>query len=220
MTNPVARRDDAAAQPGLWIAVAVLAAYSGVWLIPEWWPGFARTALFSLYVLSVPIEGYVRRSLQMHEDGSAGRLGEFHCQGRADESISAGKRFDRHTVESPEALVYAVDRDIAGASRSPLDGDRPSGDDDRRARNVVSEFFAKKTGGEDRVTRVAQPLQHELAKAAAHRIADEKSSAENGDCRRHTQHDRCIRAPVVHEAAKNQRSWLHQDSRVRCLPES
>jgi len=55
MTNAVATRDDAAAQPGVWVAVAVLAAYSAVWLIPEWWPGLAGTPLFFLYVLSVPI---------------------------------------------------------------------------------------------------------------------------------------------------------------------
>lgn len=37
----------------------MLAAYSCAWLVPKWWPGFAGTAVFFLYVLSVPIVGVI-----------------------------------------------------------------------------------------------------------------------------------------------------------------
>lgn len=54
MRNAVARPDDASAHRALWIAVTALAVYSGAWIIPRWWPGFAGSPLFFLYVLSVP----------------------------------------------------------------------------------------------------------------------------------------------------------------------
>jgi len=59
MTSTVARPDAAATPRSAWIALAALAAYSCAWLVPEWWPGFAGTAVFFLYVLSVPIVALV-----------------------------------------------------------------------------------------------------------------------------------------------------------------
>ena len=56
MSEPVAEPVHfASSGRGLAAALAALGIYFGLVLVPEWWPGFAGTGVFFLYVLTVPI---------------------------------------------------------------------------------------------------------------------------------------------------------------------
>ena len=67
---------------------------------------------------------------------------------------------------------------------------------------------------------VSEPLQDQIAQAAAYGIADKQSPRENCNGRRHAKHDGGVRAPIVREVATDERAAFHHDFRVRCLPES
>lgn len=56
MSEPVVEPEHfASSGRGLAAALAALGIYFGLVLVPEWWPGFAGTVVFFLYVLTVPV---------------------------------------------------------------------------------------------------------------------------------------------------------------------
>ena len=75
---------------------------------------------------------------------------------------------------------------------------------------ISAELLRKKlSGGDDRV-RAANAIQYQIAKTRAHRIPHYQRAREHTDRRCHAQHNRQVRAPVVRQAAANQRGRAHQ----------
>lgn len=55
MSEPTAQTQHLWLPKGALVALAVLSAYFGLAIVPEWWPGFAGTETFFFYVLSIPL---------------------------------------------------------------------------------------------------------------------------------------------------------------------
>ena len=139
-------------------------------------------------------------------------------EGRADERLApVGGAFPvgrRDAVKTPEALVHAVDGDTRHTPAARLIADHAVDDDhrgNRRERSrervvaaqIVRERVAEEPGREDDLVGPPEPMEDEIAKAAAHRIADEQRAAEHGHRRRDAEHHRRIGATVVGEARES-----------------
>ena len=54
---------------------------------------------------------------------------------------------------------------------------------------IGGELFSKEPGRDDHVVGLAESSDHEIAQTAAYGIADQQCPGENGDRRRHAEHD-------------------------------
>ena len=166
------------------------------------------------------VERDVGRPLDADEDGAIGRGADLARQRRADVGLAIGdRRYRRHVVEAPEAIVDAVDEHLAGAPPALLIGDEALHHDERRhrpepAREIrmgadrLGQRLAEEVRRHDDVVGVAEPLQHEVAQARPHRVADEQRAGEHGDRRGDAGDDGQVRPPVVAEAAGDERPGL------------
>ena len=115
-------------------------------------------------------------------------------------------------VEPPEALVDAVDQHAGGAPARRLVGDEAARRDQRRRRRgaardeIRRQRVPEESRRRDDVAGPPEPRQHEIAQAAAHRVANQQRAAEHGHRRRHAEDDGEVGAPVVGGAAENEAS--------------
>ena len=75
---------------------------------------------------------------------------------------------------------------------------------------IRRELFPEEPGGHHDVIGAAQPLQHEVAQAAAHRITDEQRTSEHGDRGGDAGDDGEVDPPVIGEAANDEAAEGHQ----------
>src|SRR6185295_14818295 len=71
------------------------------------------------------------------------------------------------------------------------------------------ERFTEETGRDDCRIGAADPLEDEVAEAAAHRVADEQRAGQHGDRRRDAEHDGRVGAPVIEDPAANEIARPH-----------
>jgi hypothetical protein len=123
-------------------------------------------------------------------------------------------------VKFPEPVVNAVDNNPAGAPRFLLTGGETFGHHQRadtvdgsgepgKDSNILGELFANESGGDHDMVRLAETLQYQVAQAPSHGIANQQGSSEYGDSGSDTEHDGGVRAPVVCQASKNEKSGVH-----------
>jgi hypothetical protein len=65
---------------------------------------------------------------------------------------------------------------------------------------IVGERLAEEAGRDDDAIGAPEPLQHEIAQAAAHRVADQQRAGEHRHRRRHAGDHGEVGAPVVAQA--------------------
>jgi hypothetical protein len=75
---------------------------------------------------------------------------------------------------------------------------------------IGAELFPEKVGGGDDGVGAADAVKHQVAKTRAHRITHHQRARQHSDRRSYAQHNCQVRAPVVRQAAANQRGCAHQ----------
>ena len=152
------------------------------------------------------LQGNVGGLLQAGQQHVAGADAKLRGERRRDEY--AVTRFD--PVKLPEAIVDAVDQHAGGAPARRLVGhDAARCDQGRRRRcaardEILRQRVPEESHRRDDVAGPPEPRQHEIAKAAAHRVANQQCTAEHGHRRRHAQDDGEVRSPVIGGATKSQ----------------
>jgi hypothetical protein len=126
-------------------------------------------------------QGDVGRLLQSRQQHIAGLDAELHGERRRDEHAVA--RFE--AVELPEALVHAINQYAGGALARRLMGNESTRRDQGRRRcrpardEIPRQRIPEEAHRRDDVAGPPEPRQHEIAKAAAHRIAHQQRAAEH-----------------------------------------
>ena len=159
--------------------------------------------------------------LQVEHDGVAGfdrerfRQRAVDGQGREELALAAGKveRFLRVREERGEPVVDPLHVDAGGAAaalgfhHAALHEDRgrhraEAGGELPVAGQFVPQILAEETGPEQGVVDAAEPVQGQVAQAAANGVAHHQRAGQHGGRDRRGQHDGDVRAPVVAQAGQ------------------
>ena len=123
-------------------------------------------------------------------------------------------------MELPEPVVDAVDPDAAGTPAAVLrrhDSRKNRQRSDRREcplksclrTQVQGELLAEEPRRDDGVIGAAEALENGITQTATHRVAHQERTSEHCNGRRHADHNRRIRAPVVGQSAYDQLARSH-----------
>ena len=140
---------------------------------------------------------------------------QFRGQRGAEQYLAAARRLAGLALEFPEALVDAVDLHARGAAAAVSCATTPSmaiigqALPERRR-----QLLAEKAVARDHGIGVAQPRQHQIAQAGAHRIAHQQRAAEHARRRRDAQQYRQVRAPIPGEITRQQGGDSHDAIRI------
>jgi hypothetical protein len=118
-------------------------------------------------------------------------------------------------LKFPEPLINSIDVDLVRSLAGFLiDNDALESNDGALVAEAVSEcasrrhgrrkFLAEKSVGGQKVIRLTQALQNQVAQARSHGLAYQQGSRENSHRRRHTQDYRQVGAPEESKIAKQQ----------------
>ena len=175
------------------------------------------------------------RPRHAHQHRASGLDADVLGQCRADQRLAAlcGGLPVGHgdAVKTPEALVHAVHRDARHAPPARLIADHAFDDDHRGNRGersgeravgakLVRQRVAEEPRGDDDLVGPAEPMEDEIAKAAAHGLADQERAGEHRHRRRDAQRHRRVGAAVVGERANHQSAGLHVCQFLKCNHES
>ena len=158
------------------------------------------------------LERNLRRLLQPRQQDVARRGAELCPERRRHEHAVA--RLE--PVKPPEPLVDAVDEHARRPPVRGLVGDEPaSGNQRRRSRAVGGQIRRERLPEEahrrDDLTSPAEPRQHQIAQAAAHRVADQQRAPEHRHRGGDAERDGDVGAPVVGGATDDE--VVHVDIR-------
>ena len=119
-------------------------------------------------------------------------------------------------MERPEPGVDAVDEDAGGPPPAGFVGHGTGGDHQGSrgrtrdaAAKIIGQRFAEEAGGVDGDAGPPEPLQREIAQAAAHRIADDERARQHRGRGRHAEEHGQVGAPVEADAAGDERPERH-----------